>query len=232
MPRTARIVLPGLPHHITQRGNRRQDVFLRDEDRETYLALLVEKSIHLAVALSGYCLMTNHVHLVSTPPGETALARVIGSTHLRYTLLLNAREGWQGHLWQNRFFSAPLDETYYWRALRYVELNPVRAGLVSAPEDYPWSSAAVHLGLRAAPTWLDLTAWAACWTPASWRAYLYDAQEDAAADLAFIRDQTYLGRPLGSPAFVQQVEQHTGRRLQYGPAGRPKTVRGENEGRQ
>jgi len=109
MPRSARIVVPGLPHHITQRGNRKQAVFFREEDREVYLSLLADKSTHLAMSLPGYCLMTTHVHLLGIPPSETALARVIGSTHLRYTLLLNAREGWQGHLWQNRFFSAPLD---------------------------------------------------------------------------------------------------------------------------
>ncbi len=143
MPRSARIVVPGLPHHITQRGNRKQAVFFREEDREVYLSLLAD----------------------------------------------------------NRFFSAPLDAIYRWRALRYVELNPVRAGLVAAPEDYPWSSAAVHLGLRAAPAWLDLPEWAACWTPETWRAYLNE-RLDAAADLATIRDQTYLGRPLGSPTFI------------------------------
>jgi len=93
---------------------------------------------------------------------------------------------------------------------------------VAAPEDYPWSNAAVHLGLRAAPAWLDLTEWAACWTPETWRAYLNE-RLDAAADLATIRDQTYLGRPLGSPTFIQQLQQQTGRRLVFGPTGRPKS---------
>ena len=198
MPRTARIVIPGLPYHITQRGNRKQSVFFRDEDREVYLTLLAEKSVQLAVAFSGYCLMTTHVHLLGIPSSESGLARVVGTTHLRYTLLINARERWQGHLWQNRFFSAPLDAIYRWRALRYIELNPVRAGLVSAPEDYPWSSAAVHLGLREAPGWLYVTEWATCWTPVTWRAYLEDRLE-AEADVKSIRDQTYLGRPLGKP---------------------------------
>ncbi len=224
MPRSARIVLPGVPHHITQRGNRGERVFFRDEDRSTYLGLLVDRCLHTGVSLSGYCLMTNHVHLITVPPSEEALARAIGAAHLRYTLLINAREGWQGHLWQNRFFSAPLDAAYHWRAQRYSELNPVRAGLVTAPEDYPWSSVAVHLGLRPAPAWLDMTAWTECWTPDTWRAFLAE-RDDADADLLHLRSHTTLGRPVGNDAFLTQVEEQTGRRLRFPHAGRPKVIR-------
>ncbi len=222
MPRSARIVIPGLPHHITQRGNRKQAVFFRDVDQEVYLSLFAAKCVQFAVSCPGYCLMTTHVHLVANPPVEEALAQVIGTTHLRYTQLLNAREGWKGHLWQNRFFSAPLDEIYRWRVLRYIELNPYRAGMVAAPEDYPWSSAAVHLGLRDAPPWLDMTEWANCWTPGTWRAYLNE-RTDAETDLTIIRGQTNLCRPIGSQSFIQHLEEQTGRCLHVGQVGRPRT---------
>jgi putative transposase len=111
-------VIPGLPHHVTQRGNHRQDVFLREEDRTIYLELLRDQAALYSLSLLGYCLMTNHVHNLSVPALETSLARAIGGAHLRYTLQLNARERWQGHLWQNRFYSCPLDEGYCWRVLR------------------------------------------------------------------------------------------------------------------
>ncbi|MHB0937372.1 MAG: transposase [Armatimonadota bacterium] len=147
-------------------------------------------------------------------------------THLRYTLQLNARERWQGHLWQKRFYSCPLDEGYCWRVLRYIELNPLRAGIVEAPEDYPWSSAAVHLGLRPAPSWLDMTDWAKTWTPATWREFLLGADTDE--DLPLLRAATALGRPLGSAAFLDRLEALTGVSFHVNKRGRPKkTVEGE-----
>jgi len=230
MPRIARIVIPGLPHHVTQRGNHRQEVFLREEDRTIYLDLLQRQAAMHSLALLGYCLMTTHVHHLAVPALESSLARAVGMTHLRYTLQLNARKGWQGHLWQNRFYSCPTDESYCWRALRYLELNPWRAGIVEAPEDYPWSSAAVHLGLRPAPPWLDMTLWSAIWNPDTWRAFLFG--DDAAEDLPILRSATALGRPLGASSFLDRLEAQTGQRLRAGKPGRPKKAvqEGEKEG--
>ena len=127
MQRSAWIVIPGLQHDITQQVNRRQEVFFREEDRQFYLSLLSEKCAQLAVIVSRYCLMTNHMHLQDSP-AESALAWSSGAAHLRYTLLANTCERRQEHPWQNRYFSAPLVETYRWRVLRYLELSPVRRG--------------------------------------------------------------------------------------------------------
>ena len=114
--------------------------------------------------------MTNHVHLLVVPLHERSLAQT-GQMHLRYTGMINTRMGETGHLWQNRFFSCPLDYEYLWRALRYIEQNPVRAGLVSTAEDYPWSSARAHLGGIDETHMLDLSRWSAVWTPMEWRGY-------------------------------------------------------------
>ncbi|MHB9106376.1 MAG: transposase [Armatimonadota bacterium] len=228
MLRLARIVIPGLPHHVTQRGNHRQEVFLREEDRAIYLELLQAQAALYSLSLLGYCLMTNHVHHLTVPALESSLARAVGGTHLRYTLQLNARERWQGHLWQNRFYSCPMEEDYCWRVLRYIELNPLRAGMVEAPEDYPWSSAAVHLGLRPTPPWLEMTTWSATWTPATWREYLLGA--DADEDLLLLRAATALGRPLGSAAFLDRLEALTGLSFRVNKRRRPKKTEGEKVG--
>ena len=159
MARIARVVAPNMPHHIVQRGNRQMPVFFCDGDYERYRALMSEWCARWAIEVWAYCLMPNHVHLVVVPPSEEALARAIGEAHRRYTCHVNEREGWQGHLWQGRFASYVMDEDYLLTAVRYVELNPVRAGLVESPGDYPWSSAAAHLAghddvlVKAGPCW-------------------------------------------------------------------------------
>jgi len=140
MPRTARIVIPNVPHHIIQRGNRRQDVFFDDQDRRIYLSLLRDKLKEQGTTLLAYCLMPNHVHLIVRPADEGGL-RIIGEIHRLYTRHINRKMDWQGYLWQGRFGSYPMDESYFYNALRYVELNPVFAGLAESPERYPWSSA-------------------------------------------------------------------------------------------
>src|SRR3974377_1045463 len=145
MARLARVVVPGLPHHITQRGNRRQQTFFCDEDYRSYLELVGQQCGAHQVEIWAYCLMPNHVHLIAVPQSADGLRRAIGEAHRRYTRMVNFREGWGGHLWQGKFASFVLDEPYLLTAARYVELNPVRAGLVNTPRQYRWSSARAHL---------------------------------------------------------------------------------------
>ena len=144
MPRIARIVAAGLPHHVTQRGNRRETVFFGDEDYRAYLVLLDKYAARHGVEVIAYCLMPNHVHLVVVPSDEHALHRTFKPLHMLYAQRINRRRDWCGHLWQDRYFSSTLDERYFWAAVRYVERNPVRAGLVVRAEAYPWSSARAH----------------------------------------------------------------------------------------
>jgi putative transposase len=147
MPRAARLVLPGIPHHVTQRGNRRQPTFFGDADYALYLGLLGHWCRKRGTAVWAWCLMPNHVHLVLVPADKNGLRAALAPTHTRYTAEINLRQGWRGHLWQSRFASFPMEEGHLHACLRYVELNPVRAGLVERPEDWRWSSARVHLGL-------------------------------------------------------------------------------------
>ena len=145
MARLARVVVPGVPHHVTQRGNRRQQTFFQEEDYAAYLALLGEWCGRCEVQVWAYCLMPNHVHLIVVPQSEDGLRRGLGEARRRYTRRVNFREGWRGHLWQGRFASFAMDDRYLLRAARYVELNPVRARLCRVPWRWRWSSAAAHL---------------------------------------------------------------------------------------
>lgn len=172
MPRQRRVVLPGRPHHITQRGNNRRDVFFEDRDHELYLSLLREYTGKYQVQILGYCLMTNHVHLIAVPADATGLAKAIGRVHNDYARWLHIRRRESGHLWQNRFFSCPLEDAYTWAALAYVERNPVRAGMVAQCEEWPWSSARQHLGRADWCDWLAVQEWSQNWTPALWRVAL------------------------------------------------------------
>lgn len=227
MPRVARIVVPGCPHHITQRGNNRQDVFFTDDDRRLYLKILAEQTQRRNVRVLGYCLMTNHVHVIATPADERGLAAAIGRTHWLYSQTLNRLHGRSGHLWQNRFFSCALDEPHLWAALRYVENNPVRARLVRRAWAYPWSSAGPHVGTCRAPEkLLDLTDWRRTISPADWRDHLAAALgDDDREALRNLRLHTSRGRPLGSDRFVAKLEAAMNRRLRALPEGRPRTVK-------
>jgi REP element-mobilizing transposase RayT len=133
MARLARVILPGYPHHITQRGNRRQDVFFEEGDYEHYLELLTQWCTHESIEIWAYCLMTNHVHLIVMPKKKSNLSKAIGEVHRRYTRMINLRKRWKGYLWQGRFASYPMEESWLLKAVAYVELNPVKAGLVSSP---------------------------------------------------------------------------------------------------
>lgn len=220
MARIARVVLPGIPHHVTQRGNRRQRTFFSEADYETYRRLLAWACSEKGTEVWAWCLMPNHVHLILVPRTEDGLRASLAEAHRRYTSRVNAREGWRGHLWQERFHSVPLDEPYLLVAARYVERNPVKAGLARYPQDWPWSSARAHLhgvpdGLtRLQPLRSMVVDWPAFWA------------DDKAHDDEALRRHTRTGRPLGSTGFVERAEQVLGRTLRpRQPGPRPASRR-------
>jgi putative transposase len=214
----ARSVIPGVPHHITQRGNRREDVFFTDEDRRRYLKLLKEYSDKHGLEIQAYCLMRNHLHLVAVPRSEDALAAVFRPVDARYAQHVNWAHGLGGRLWQGRFFSCPLDEPHWLAAIRYVECNPVRARLVKRAEAYSWSSAAVHAGLRADPLVSDSVVEST--GIKDWAAWLREDADDETVER--LRRHTRTGRPLGSQPFVLRLERICGRTLRPKKAGRPR----------
>jgi len=220
MPRVARIVIPGIPHHVTQRGNNRQDVFFVDSDYGLYLRLLAEEAQRRHLDVLGYCLMPNHVHIVATPRTEAALAKALGRTHFRYTQYINRLHGRSGHLWQARFYSCPLDEAHTWSALRYVERNPVRARMVRKAWRYPWSSAALHVGMVNGGEFLNMKQWKGAVPPAEWREELSGPDDDAI--ILALRKSTHTGRPLGSDSFLSKLERLLGHRVRALPVGRPR----------
>ena len=222
MPRVGRIVVPGWPHHVTQRGNNRQAVFFVDDDRRAYLRFLKEQSEVYGLRVLGYCLMTNHVHLLVLPAGEESLAKAVGRTHFLYSQYINRFHKRSGHLWQNRFYSCVLDETHLWRVLAYVERNPVRARLVRQAWGYEWSSAAAHTGEADASELLDLAAWQRQWKPGRWRKALQARDDEEVAGL--IRASTHTGRPLATDGILSKLERKLGRRLRPLPVGRPRKV--------
>ena len=220
MARLPRVVIAEVAHHVTQRGNARQVIFSDDGDRIVYLELLREQCQLYPVSLLGYCLMSNHVHLVAVPHTSEALAQSLKQTHGRYASYWNARQLSSGHVWQGRFYSCPLDESHLWKALRYVELNPVRAGMVTAPELWKWSSAAAHCGFTDPDPLLEIARWSKRWSVPEWRAFLSVAE--TSDDLNTFRRFTHTGRPLGSTEFVAALEEHTRRTLAPRKAGRRK----------
>lgn len=221
MPRLARTVFAGVPHHITQRGNRREDVFYTDEDYQIYLEWLNHYCQKYQLEILAYCLMNNHVHLVAVPGNADSLQLALKPLHMRYAQRINRMRNWNGHFWQGRYFSAPLDERYMWAAIRYVELNPVRACMVGKAEYYRWSSAASHCGLSDdsvlsnTPKWKKLNL-----QIDNWSAWL--AEGDDPAELSRVRRNTDKGLPCGSERFVTNLENMIGRSLQFRPQGRPK----------
>ncbi len=221
MPRLPRTVFANLPHHVTQRGNRREDIFFTDGDREIYLSWLREYSNKHQVEVLAYCLMTNHIHLVVVPATDDGLQRVLKPLHMRYAQRINRARGWKGHLWQGRFFSSPLDEAYLLAAVRYVELNPVRAGIVGRAENYRWSSAAAHCGNRPDELLNPESIWNKRFAVIdNWSAWL--AEGDKTQEIQILRQNADKGLPCGSESFVRRLGNAVGRGLEYRPQGRPK----------
>ena len=218
MPRHARTVFSGVPHHVTQRGNNRERVFFERGDYLTYLAMLREHSEQFEIEIIAYCLMSNHVHLVAVPSDVTGLHRTLKAVHGQYAQRVNRMRGQKGHLWQGRYFSSPLDADYLLNAVRYVELNPVRARMVARAEDYTWSSAAAHCGLcndslvdrqprsRFLAGIVDWSQWL--------------TEKFTEETLATLRHHGSQNLPCGSTEFVAQLETAAGRHLRFRPPGR------------
>lgn len=217
MPRLARLVIPGIPHHVTQRGNRRQQTFFSDEDYRLYLRLLGEWSRRAGTAIWAWCLMPNHVHLILVPGCEDGLRAALSEAHRRYTRRINERQGWTGHLWQGRFGSFPMDEDHLLACTRYVELNPVRAGLVERAGHWRWSSARAHLGLRGDGI-TDLAAMRA--RVSDWPALLDTGLDEVT--LGAIRSRERSGLPLGGAPFIARLRAAAGREVLPRPRGRPR----------
>lgn len=220
MSRIARVVIPGLPHHVEQRGNYHQKVFLTDDDRRHYLEILAHEVDFYGARVLAYCLMDNHVHFVIVPEMEDSLSLIFNQAHMRYTQYFNHRLGETGHLWQGRFASCVCEKNLLPAAIRYVERNPVRLGLTPAAENYEWSSARSHTGgLNGAPVFTieELPT-----APADWQAFLKDA--DDPRWLSEIRANTRSGRPCGDAAFITELEKQLHRPLHSHPRGRPLTV--------
>jgi len=216
MARIGRFVVPDLPHHVTQRGNRRERVFFGDEDYALYRDLLAEACRREGVAVWSYCLMPNHVHLILTPQTTEGLGRALGKAHRRYSAFVNARMRVTGHLFQARFSSVVMDEDHLMAAARYVALNPVRARLVAKAADWPWSSVRAHLaghddGLvvvaplveRCGGRFADLI-----------------GEPPEPARIAALRAAETIGRPLGADAFLDRLAAMTGRDPRPGRRGR------------
>lgn len=219
----ARVVVPGVPHHVTQRGNRRQKTFFEDTDYARYKDLLAEGCKRAGVEVWAYCLMPNHVHLILVPGDEDGLRAALAEAHRRYTRMINERMGWTGYLWQGRFASVAMDDGHLMRCARYVEQNPVRARLVERARDWRWSSARAHLkgadnGLvRVKPLLRHVDDWSA-----------YLGERLTAEELEPIRAGERTGRPLGPPTFLKQLEKRLGRTLVKQKPG-PKPRQGGDE---
>ncbi len=218
MARIARVVVPGHPHHVTQRGVRSMAVFAGDGDRELYLRLMAKQCARFRVEVLAWCLMTNHVHLVMVPEREEGLAAAVGEAHRRYTRTRNFAEGVRGYLFQGRFGSCVLDERRLLAAARYAETNPVRAGMVVHPGDHKWSSARFHLGRRKRDALVaDRTLRGLV---GDWGEFL--GADDGEAEES-LRRATRTGRPAGDRRFLVRVERLTGRELRRRkPGPRPK----------
>ena len=214
MARLARVVIPDLPHHITQRGNRRGDVFFNDDDYRAYLDLIAGAARRAGTRIVSYVLMPNHVHFLMIPAHEDGLRATFAEAHRRYTARVHARERWTGHLWQGRFSSTAMDGRHFLAAVPYVALNPVRAGLTERAADWPWSSTRALLAgkddgvVTVAPVLEMIPDFAAC----------LEAAEDGAAITALRRSRS-TGRPVGATDWLKALEAQAGRPLAAGKRG-------------
>jgi putative transposase len=218
MARLARIVVPGYPHHVTARGNRREPIFFEDGDQDIYCDLLAEQMRKASVEVWAYCLMPNHVHLILCPRDEDGLALALGAAHRRWANFVNARGRWRGHLFDGRFASVAMDEAHLISAVRYVALNPVRARLAASTQDWPWSSVRAHLGgkddglVSVGPVLARIASFAEL-----------IADETECASFTALRAAEQTGRPLGTKDFIEGLERVLGRRIARRAPGRKPT---------
>jgi len=209
MARLARLVVPGLPHLVTQRGNRGGQTFFEKGDYALYLDLLADSAARARAEIWAYCLMPNHVHIILVPSDEDGLRRTFADLHRRYTLYVNTRARTTGHLWQGRYGSVAMDEHHLLNAVRYVTLNPLRAGLVKRTRSWAWSSARAHLAgedddvVTVKPV-LDRTG--------DFTTFLAKRFDQETAYIPLRRAET-IGRPIGDPDWLHALEQRTGRTL-------------------
>jgi len=221
MPRIARLVVPGYPHHITQRGNYRQIVFNDDADRQEYLELIAFYSRKFHLTILSYCIMNNHVHFIVIPKNEDSLASTFRIAHTRYSQYHNKKIQANGHLWQGRFYSCVLDDRHLIATARYVERNPVRAKIVKSPADYSWSSARSHIGIShngiidASELFKHVEIKQEDWDE-------FIGESDEPDEVAVIRKYTMTGRPLGGAAFIQKLEKVFDKKLHALSVGRPR----------
>lgn len=220
MARLSRIIAIGYPHHLTQRGVRSMAIFQSDSDRRHYLQYIKEETEHFGVEILSWCLMTNHVHFIAIPKEDASFARGFGEAHRRYTRMRNLSEGVRGYLFQGRFGSCALDERHLIAAAHYVETNPVRAGMVKIAWDYPWSSAAFHIGKSETDTLV--TDRNLMGLIEDWRSFLLDTGDRQSEAL---RTATRTGRPAGDPSFIESLERLIGRTLKPEKRGRPVKIK-------
>lgn len=227
MARLSRVVIPGVAHHVTQRGNRRLPIFFCDDDRAAYLALVRDGCAAHGVRCLAWCLMDNHVHLILVPEGADGLRGALAEAHRRYTRRINFREGWRGYLFQGRFASYPMDNAHLMAAVRYVENNPVAARMVADAGDYRWSSARSHLaGRRVVDDPLSDVGHLGRHVR-NWRAMLRIGLEamDSPETVEAIEARLRTGRPLASPAWIAEMEARIARKLgRTKPGRKPKAA--------
>jgi putative transposase len=225
MARLPRLIIPNQPHHLIQRGNDRQDIFRDQEDFQHFLQWLREGARQFGVAIHAYVLMSNHFHLLATPQDEQGLSRMMQWLGRYYVPYFNHKYGRTGTLWQGRYRATIIDsEPYFLACSSYIELNPVRAGMVNAPEAYPWSSYLHHVGLKSDPLITDHKLyWALGNTPfereLAYRALVAQGLGERA--LAEIRHATMKGWALGRMEFIEGLEKKAGRRICPAKRGRP-----------
>ena len=220
MARLARSIFVGYPHHLVQRGSYDQPVFGDETDYRRYLDWLSVYASRYGVHIWAYCLMPNHIHLICVPQTDGALARAFNTLHMRYAQYFNNKRGISGHLWRARFMSCALDDRSVYEEIRFIENDPVRAGLVGRSEDYPWSSARQHVMGEAGPVIANCFL---CGEIKDWRAYLTDGPNETVLSRTWQSLKT--GRPSGNLDFVRQLETVLGRRLMAMPRGRPRKLK-------
>ena len=213
---------------MTQRGNHQEDVFSSTEDRRIYVELLREQCEKAELGVPGFCLMSNHVHLVVVPEHEAAMAQAMGRTHFRYANYYQARRRRSGHLWQNRFYSCPMSDSHLVNVMLYVEQNPVRAGLVAEAIEWRWSSARFHAGDSSEFAFLQ-PGWGDRFAEEDWRELL--AVPRSRDEARRLEQCTYAGKPYGEESYVESLSERFGRLLAVRTPGRPRKAKHAGGGR-